>query len=281
MGRFKYLGFAIGAWATFGAITWWMTSLFAPPPPSYYLALGIWVVGVGWTHSWFMAIVPQQTALVLVNRLSGSLREVPSGFSFKLPWEHAPLVNYLELQTLSVKVHGNFIANDGPVVVVDGTVQFRIKPGKAVTVVGHTEEAFFEGIRQVCASFLSDYLSRHSAKELRSNAKILENQMLAHLKSGEQSLQEKFGVEARLVSIADIAFEEDYQRIRTDHSTATELVEIAHRLRMGKMTEAEALQAAMILSGDIKKKVIQISGLGSDALSARLIAIAETLNKPA
>jgi regulator of protease activity HflC (stomatin/prohibitin superfamily) len=281
MGRFKYSWVAIGAWAVFGAVSWWITHLFAPSPPSYYFALALWVIGVSWTLKWFTASVPQQTALVLVNSLSGSLREVPSGLSFKLPWEHAPLPNYLELQTLSVEVQGDFVASDGPVVAVKGTVQFRIKPGKGVTVVGYSEKAFFEGIRQVCASFLSDYLSKHSAIEVRSDAKILEGQLLAYLKSGEQSLQNNFGVEAQLVSIADIAFEEDYQRIRTDHSTALELVSIAKRLRVGEMTEAEALQAAMILSGDIKKKVIEINGLGPDALSKRLIAIAESLNNPA
>ena len=36
----------------------------------------------------------------------------------------------------------------------------------------------------------------------------------------------------------------------------------------------------MILSGDIEKKIVQVSTLGADALSARLIAIAETLDKP-
>lgn len=60
---------------------------------------------------------------------------------------------------------------------------------------------------------------------------------------------------------------------------ADELADIARRLRGGTMTEAQALEAAMLVSGDIKKQIIDVAGAGADAMIARLLTLADALKQ--
>lgn len=167
-------GLAFGGYIGLGFLLFLLSSVLIAGPTGYLLALALWLGAIGATLEWFVVVVPQQTSLVLVNRLDGTMREVLPGFAFKLAWEHAPIEHFLELRTLTVALDGDFIAKDGPVVRLKGTVQLHIKPGQAVTVLAHTEDAFFHGIGQQCASFLSDYVAVRPAKDVRNQGRDLE-----------------------------------------------------------------------------------------------------------
>lgn len=244
-------------------------------PISWYPKAILILAAFGLTLKQVFLIVPAQTSLVLENSFDGTLREVSAGLVVKYPWEQAPLRNWLELNTLSVDIGGEFVAKNGPRVDLRGKLFFRIVQGEGTRVVKHTEHAFFPGIERVCSSFLSDYVASREARDVRERSKELEQELLAHLEDSPRSLRRAFGVEPTLVSISKVTFDDAYQKIRTRTSAAQELMEIAEHLKTGTMSEAEALEAAMLVSGDVKKRILDVRG--NNALTAQLIAIAKAI----
>ena len=244
---------------------------------SPYPVIILFLFALGFSFQPFFLIVPAQTSLVLENHFDGSIREVASGLVIKYPWEMAPPRNWLELNTISVGIGGEFVAKNGPRVELRGKLFWRIIPGEGTRVVKHTEKAFFSGIEQAAASFLSDYVATRNARDVRERTRDLEQLLLAHLTEGPTSLRASYGVEPTMVTITDVSFDEAYQNIRTRTSAADELTEIARRLQTGTMTDADALEAAMLVSGDVKKGIVDIRGGSSERLAAHLMAIAKTL----
>jgi len=271
MNNAKGLGLYIGSHGLL------LVGLLAVFPESLLLALALFFGAMALSLNPFFIFVPPQTSVVLENSLNGTLREVSSGVVVKYPWESAPSSNWLNLRTMSTDIGGRFVSQNGPVVDLKGELRFQVLPGHGERVVKHTQGAFVTGIRQVCASFLSDFVSKRTARDVREQSSELEKQLRVHLSAGPDSLKPVFGVEPTLVSITEVKFDDAYQVIRTRTSAAQELLEIAGRLRTGAMNETDALEAAMLVSGDVQKRIVDVRGSGASALSSQLVAIAESI----
>lgn len=234
--------------------------------------LAIWALIMSFSVKPFMVSVSEYTALVTINLLTGELREYQTGLWFRFPWEQAKAGNYINLRLLPLDREENYPAKDGPLMHAKWQAPFRVVDAKKFIGVGR------EGLERILANaasgVLSAYIAKHDSDKSKQEQAEVENALqekFAHLK-----LEEMCGVEIPVVSLADLDYEDPVQKVLATAYVARKIKKIAEDLRENKkISEKDALNAAMIMHGNVSKHINEVEGEGGNALAALLMGMAQ------
>lgn len=258
---------------------WFIFDIWGTGVPGAFVGafVGARVAGKSVPH--YMVSVPEVTGLLTVNTLRDGRFEVyRPGLHFRFPWEQAKTGNYINLRTITRQKEENYPTADGPKMHVKWSYQYRPDYKKLDKYLSVEEDTIEKGVSDIGSGVLSSEIGLMGALDVKKLQKGLGKKMRGIFKEiklmeGER-LEAFYGIELINVALADVDFDERFQRIRTSEQIANQLEEIAKRLKTGEISDKDALNAAMIINGDIKKNVQEVEGQGGQALAALLMAMA-------
>lgn len=255
------------------------------------------------TAQFFMVSVPEVSALATINLLrNGALRPYEPGLHFKYPWEQVKEGNYITFRLVKQELTETYPAKDGPELKVKWFFQYRARPDLLGRYIAVSEEVINTGLTDVGSKFLSQEIGAKwkKAEDCKKHQDEIEDKLKenfekktaidleregAHLgipsipSDKDKTLEWLYGINLIVVGIADMDYEEKYQRARSSKAVADKLKEIANNIKRGDITEKEALNAAMIINKDISKNVQEniqeIKGEGMQAVASFIMALAQ------
>lgn len=285
---------------------------FISLPLGYGTALGcaVWLILMAYIHRWFMVSVPEITGLNLFNVLTGKMRGIGAGLHFRYPWEQVEQRNYIELRLAkTTRPDETYPALDGPVLKVSWFFQYRPRVEWLPRYVAVSQEVIDTGLTDVGSRFLSrvigsgidsnGILKWPTAEECKKHQDEIETYLkdyfekkLSELeeegvnlgipiapKEGDFTLEFLYGIDLVAVGIADMDYEEIYQKVRSSRAVVEKLNEIATNLKKGNITDREALDAAMVVNKNItrsiQENVQRITGEGTEAVLSFIMALAQ------
>lgn len=223
----------------------------------------------------FMVSVPEITALVTINLVTGKLKSYETGLSFRYPWEQVKDGNYINLRLIPVDREEDYPAKDGPKMHAKWQVQFRVID--AVKYISVGREAIEEIVTAVGSSVLSAFMANHNAEGAKKEQKDLEKKLQENFKALKP--EDTYGIEVPVVALADLDYEDIVQKVRSTQYVAAKLKKIAANLRStdpkDKLKAKEALNDVMIIHGNVSKHINEVEGEGGNALAALLMAMSQ------
>ena len=288
------VAFAIGVWLL-------TLLLFVTILGSYFggagfiIGFALWLAVVASTLRIFLVSVPEITGLVTINYFGGALKEYETGLNFKFPWEQVKDGNYIDLRIKTVTVSEDYTSSDGPLIKIKWSYQFRPKKEQLSTYIGVGVSTIEKGLTDVGSSFLSADIGKRLAITVkREQAKIesklqkaFENTEVKMDDGSKLKLEDLYGIELIRVSLADVDYEERYQKARASEQVAARLQNIAKKIKAGEalkgstiveampdISDKDAMNIALIINGNVQKNVQEVEGKGGEALAALLMAMA-------
>lgn len=251
---------------------------------THYLVLGLglgtalWLYGNGRLLKFFMVSVPEVTGLVAVNLLTGDMNSYGTGLHFTLPWEQIKDGNYINLRTMKTDdKQETFPCEDGPVVSVKWSLQYRSSVKQLRAYIAVDEETINKGLNEVSSSFLATKIRTMKSEAIRGSETkaTLEQNLLEHFKTiatvpvkqkqkdgteTDTPLEQFYGISIMLVTIADVDFEADYQKARSTDEIMKKYKETADHIKSGdgSITNKDALDSVLMVAGKgVTKNVTQ------------------------
>lgn len=240
---------------------------------SFRLGLILWCIIMSLSTKWFLVSVPEVTGLVTVNLLTGKLATYGTGLNVRYPWEQAKMGNYLNLRIETVERIESYPSKNGPLMMVKWAYQFKALRNRLDSYIGADDSTIKEGLDNIGSSNLQTSINKRDAEDCKKEKEEIEEELVSEF--AKIKPEDLYGIELIKISLADIDYEEKYQRVRVTEAIAEKLKGIAKKLRTGDISEKDALNAAMIINGDIKKTVTEVEGKGGEALAALLMAMAQ------
>lgn len=286
---------------TFFAVAIWIVTLFlfVTILGSYFGSAGLvvgfalWIALATSTLRIFLVSVPEITGLVTVNYFGGALKEYGTGLSFKFPWEQVKDENYIDLRIKTVQVIQDYPSSDGPLIKIEWSYQFRPKKGLLGSYIGIS--TIEKGLTDVGSSFLSSEIGVRLAINVKQDQKDIELKLQKAFEEAEVDvddslkvkLENLYAIDLVRVSLANIDYEERYQKARASEQVAARLQNIAQKIKAGEtidgsvvaaampdISDKDAMNIALIINGNVQKNIQEVEGKGGEALAALLIAMA-------
>ena len=235
--------------------------------------LGTWAFIMSFSIRPFMVSVPEVTALVTINLLTGELKAYETGLWFRYPWEQVKMGNYINLRLLPLGAEENYPAKDGPLMHTKWQAPYRVV--NAINFIKVGREAV-EGILQKAGSgVLSAYIAKHDSDKVKDNQEGVEKKLQE--KFSKMELEELCGVKIPVVSLADLDYDPTVQKVLATQYVARKLKTVGEDLRKGQeeIKPKDALNSAMIIHGAVTKHVNEVEGEGGNALAALFMAMAQ------
>lgn len=232
----------------------------------------------------FLVSVPEVTGLLTVNALTGVLHPYGTGLHFRFPWEQVKEGNFINLRVVTENMEESYPAQDGPVMLVKWSFQYR---PSAEAIYDHTGKSPLEryisaddntikqGLKDVGSSILSANIAGFPADHCKGGQQVIEAELRSEFGTMRPTPEELYGIKLIRVSLADVDYEPTVQAVRASEQVAAKLRQIATAIRIDhpEISQKDAMNAAMIIHGKIKKDVVEVEGQGGEALAALLIAM--------
>lgn len=263
----------------------WLTGFFLLIVPSIIffqtagllIGLFVWMFTVSKTFQFFLVSVPEITGLLTINLFTGELRPYGTGLHFRYPWEQVKIGNYINLRLITQnRPDETYPSKDGPMMIVKWSFQYQANIYLLPKFIAVDETTINKGLGDVGSSFLSSQIKMRDALDCKKEQETIEESLKEKFEEAllkGETPEELYGIDLVVVSLADLDYEEKFQRVRASELVAMRLKEIAKKLQTGDITETDALNNAMIINGDIKKHVQEVAGKGGEALAALLMAM--------
>lgn len=251
-----------------------------------FIGGAIWSLRMAYGIRYFMMSVPEVTGLLTINLLkNGELRPYGSGIHFRYPWEQIKEGNYINIRLITKSHKEDYPSADGPKMHVEWSYQYRPKLRLLAKYIAVDESTIEKGITDVGSSFLSSVIAKEAAIKCKEEQSLIEEELRKKFemagdrrkREGEekQSLEELYGIDLIKISLSDLDYDPDFQKVRSSEQIAQRIKEIAARLKENKqISDKDALNAAMIINKDITKHIQEVEGEGGQALAALLMAMA-------
>ncbi len=276
---------------------------------AWFLAAGV-VVGVGvvlYTLRWFLVSVPEVAGLVTINFFNGKLRNYSPGIHFRYPWDQVKENNYINLRLETEKVGGDagedYPSKDGPLITTKWSFQYRVRWKQMDRYIKVGEATTKLALSQIGSSFLSTKIGGTAAEDVKTTQESIEKGLQEKFESKKDAngnpgpnaitirdeetgkdkvLEDYYGIDLVRVSLADVDYEKDYQKVRNTKRVATEIKNIAHDLKKGTnplpdITDKDAANIALILNGNVTKTVTEAEGEGVRGLASLFMAFANAI----
>lgn len=290
------------------ACAWLITVLLIAVPLSFlftrYLVLGfglgtaLWLYENGKVIKYFMVSVPEVTGLVTLNLFSGEMNTYGAGLNFILPWEQVKEGNYINLRVMKTDDKTEtFPSKDGPVIIATWSLQYASSVEQLTAYIAVDEETINRGLGEVASGFLALKIRDTNSEDAREKTKKqeLETDLLQHFQqtatvpveqpNGEIKnipLEKFYGISIKLVAIADVDFEADYQKARSTDRVMKKFKETADGIKGedGSITSKDALDSVLMVAGKgVAKTITQETKVFdvTPAVASALKVVAETL----
>ncbi len=273
------------------AVAFWGSSLLAASyiSENTYLNLAAWVLLFGVTFRFFLVAVPEVTGLAVLNFFTGELRELRSGLRFKFPWEVVRRENFVSLELVKQEREETYASQDGPMLKVKYSYQYRPALGRLVKYIQVDESVINAGFTDITSSLLSEILGGKVAVYAREHVKEVEGQVVERLKNDrvdvggvkqtwKEKLEELYGINFKLVAMADIDYSDDYQQVRSGKARMSVFAETVKELQAqtGLVNPKDAVNTVLVEQGKAEKKIFEIENL-AEAAGALAGGIAKAL----
>lgn len=242
------------------------------------------------TMNFFLVSVPEVTGLILLNQLTHEMRGLRQGLHVKFPWEtgYDNDENFFSLKRITKKHSEDYAAWDGPMLKVKYSFQYEAREESEMLIkfIRVDETTIDEGINDMVSSSLSQTIGNpadlqnpsapRTAVNLRGRVKDVEQEVLDTLKRDDQvkrldgstcslwqKLEEDFGINIKLIAIADIDYSDDYQQMRSGKARMETLAQTVTVLKATTpgLTDKEAVETILVEQGKVKKQVFEIPKL--------------------
>lgn len=254
-----------------------LVGLLLPRDATAWAMLGIFSLIVGLTFPLFFLVVPEVTGYVTLDLLTGGYRGYGSGLRMKFPWERIT-EKKVSLEIVTVKFEETFAAEDGPMMHVKGSYQYNADENRLPAFIRVDETTIANGFTDVISSILSEVIGGMQSETARQDIKRVEREMLDRLNDptivalrdgGTTSMKEKleaqYGINFRLLALADIDFSPAYQAAREGVLRMERLADATQVLK-GKrpgLSDAEVTNAVLLEQGKgTEKRIIGLEGIG-------------------
>ena len=235
----------------------------------------IGLLAVSFSVQAFLVSVPEVTGLLTVNALTGDLHPYGTGLHFRFPWEQVKEGNFINLRLTTESVEETYPAKDGPLMLVKWSFQYRPRVELLERYISADDHTIKEGVKDVGSSILSASIARQFADNCKKRQHAIEERLRAEFAASNPRPEDLYGIELVRVSLADVDYEPTVQAVRASEQVAAKLRQIATAIRTDhpEISQKDAMNAAMIIHGKIKKDVVEVEGQGGEALAALLIAM--------
>lgn len=238
----------------------------------------------------FIVSVPEITGLLTINLLkNGGLRPYGTGLHLRYPWEQVKEGNYINLRLVtSEKITQTYPSLDGIVMMTEWTFQYIAKLRLLAKYIAVDETTINKGLTDVGSGLLSSMIAQRNAEELKKDQETLKKDFIKDFENTivkeaglDAKLEDHYGIDITTVSLADIDYEKKFQNVKTSERVADKIKAIAKNLQKTgegeeeKIKYKDALNSALIINGDITKKVQEVEGEGLVALAGLIMAAAE------
>lgn len=245
---------------------------------SLLAGLAFWALAMTRLVTPFLVSVPEVTGLVTINLLAAIGGKTyycyPTGMHFRFPWEQVKVGNFINIRTVTPDlIVESYPAKDGPAMLTKWSFQYIALVLYLDRYIAVDETTINRGIIEVGSGFLSAEIARTDAENVKTNQDQMGRDLQGEFERMDPPPEQRYGIKILVVALADIDFEPQYQRVRTSERVATKLREIADGLKRGNITEKDALNAAMVVNGDVAKRIQEVEGQGGEALAALLMAM--------
>lgn len=263
------------------------------------LCLGLAVLGKTLQH--FVVFVPKKSALLVLNVLNknnrdeGEIRVLLSGLNFKYPWEQIYPDGRFSLKETRVSFSEKFPASDGPMVSVNGSFSFAPDPRNPERLLQFflSQDIVLQMALDKIGGYLSQLISKKKAVTARNQMKQISEMVTCYFDgdrndSDEEArgtkeverLEKRYGIVLGTVTVANIGYEESFQKARATREATKTLRKAADDARKpgkdgsGGIPPAKAWDNVLVVHGVVKKQthVQEVEGQGLEALAALLVA---------
>lgn len=250
---------------------------------SLFWGLLIWAIAMAYAPRAFLVSVPEVTGLLTINLLNGELRPYGTGIHFRFPWEQVKEGNYINLRTITPEQRKeSYPSADGPAMIVKWSFQYIPRLELLPRFIAVDQTTIDKGLGDVGSSFLSAEIARRNTIDCKENQAVIERGLQEAFEGpfsrsavGE-TVEQFYGIDIVRISLADVDYDEKFQRARTTEQVMERLRGSANKIHdeHGEISSKDALNAVMIVNGDVTKNIQEVEGEGGQALAALLMAMA-------
>lgn len=231
----------------------------------------------------FMVSVPEVTGLLTLDIVTGKLKPYGPGLHFRWPWEQLKDGLFINLRIVTEPMEETYPSKDGPAMLVKWSFQYRpsttrIYDSKGMSplerYISSDDNTIKAGLKDVGSSILSADIAKLSAEESKEKQKELEDRLEKEFETKSPPTPwDLYGIEIIRVSLADVDYEPDVQKVKASQVVATTLQSMAKNIQKDNpdISQKDAMNAAMIIDGKITKHVVEVEGEGGNALAALLV----------
>ena len=279
-------------WAVMLAVIVVLTSWKLQSIAIWWVQISLWLIVVGLTLQYFIVLVPEITGLRALNQFTGEIKKafIP-GINFKFPWETVKEENFFSLETVTKKLEETYASADGPMMHVKASYQYHPHQDRLDKYMAVDETTIEIGFHDVLSSLLSQIISGKDALTAREKIKEIEQGVLRMFDektikniSLREKLEDQYGINFKLFTVADIDFSEDYQKMRSAQARMRSFAETTKNLQttLGDptLTAKDAANIMLVEQGKADKTIYEVEGLDKlEGLDKALPIIAGVLGK--
>ncbi len=252
------------------AICCWIVLLFlALTFCPMLIGMALWLPAMAYLVKPFLVSVPEVTGLLTINLLTGTLRPYGTGMHFRFPWEQVKVGNYINLRTITPNQRKeSYPSADGPAMIVKWSFQYIPRLELLPRFIAVDQSTIDNGLGDVGSSFLSAEIARRNAIDCKTNQAQLEAGLQSAFEGqfnrgviGE-TVEHFYGIDIVRISLADVDYDEKFQRARTSEQVAKRLRDIATAIitEHPDIKPKDAMNTALIINGDVSKNVQEVEG---------------------
>jgi len=254
-----------------------------------FIGVASWTLLVSWTLHFFMVRVPLITGLITTNLLRSIKPGIDDfynqhvylpGWNFKFPWEESEIGQFLSLRVVTQVFQEDFPAEDGVLVQFRGSFQYMPLPRLLPLHIQVDDTTIKQGLVDIITSYLSAKVHSQNSRDARGAVETHSQGIDALFqdvrRDATESFETKYGIDLILSKLADAGYEPTYQKALTSKQVAQRLQEIAERLKEERgLEEKDAMNAAMIINGDVTKEIVEVEGNAGEALAGLLLKLGQ------
>ena len=181
------------------------------------------------TYRYLFVIVPEFTALVMLNLLTGKLEVLFLGFHLKAPWKQVKPENFVSLVKITVPINETYVAKDGSVVKIGGFLQYRSKdtPEGVIKYIATEDSQIVENMVGRVRNHLTKDMSGEDYESVRQHILKLSKDLSVFFEErpaqGEtpaqakemKDIEDEFGIYVERVVISTVKYDERTQEAIT------------------------------------------------------------------
>lgn len=268
--------FAVGFWGLLLALSRGLGVWWSDGHPILW-ALLFWSAAMMFMVRPFMVAIPEITGLVTVNFFNGQLTIYGTGMHFRFPWEQVREGNFINLRLVTERKVETYPAKDGPAMHVEWSYQYRPLIERLDVYISVDATTINQGLKDVGSSLLAIDIARQKSEDCKRNHATIEQKLVLAFENMVPRPDELYGIDLVRVSLVDVDYEPVVQKVRASELVTAKLRKIAADIRKehSEISQKDAMNAAMIVNGNISKTVTEVEGEGGEALAALLIAMSK------